>query len=140
MNSEEIDKILRRICNFNGVHPKDQLPSPPTLMVVNTDPASRPGKHWIAIWIDDKGHGELFDSLAQVPDKILTSYMDKHCVNWTYSKRQLQSVVSRFCGNYVVFYCAYRSIGYSLTAITSMFSNDTGLNDVLVHEFVCRRR
>jgi len=140
MNSAEIDKILRKICNFKGVYPKDQLPPPPGLIVVNTHPAAQPGEHWLSIWIDEEEHGELFDSLAQVPDKTLKSYMDKHCVNWTRSERQIQSVVSRFCGNYVIFYCAYRSIGFDLNAITAMFSNDTGLNDVLVHEFVCRRR
>ena len=51
---------------------------------------------------------------------------------------RLQSVISRFCGQYCVYYCMLRSRGIDMTKIVSNVSSDTALNDVLVHKFVCR--
>jgi hypothetical protein len=144
MNSVEIDNVLRSVCGatFLGVYAKDRLPSSlpnrPCLMVVNTEPSTRSGEHWISMYLD-ANEGEYFDSFGQLANQTFTRYMNKHCSRWIHSERQLQSVVSRFCGHYCIFYCCYRKIGYNLNAILSWFSLDYGLNDLLVHEFVCRR-
>jgi hypothetical protein len=145
MNATEINEILRRHCGelFIGVFAKDRLPTKlprrPALMVVNTDRANQPGTHWLAMFFDDDGSGEYFDSFGEPAEETFALYMNKHCTRWIFSERQLQSVVSRFCGHHVVFYALYRSIGYNLNAITSWFSSDMTLNDVMTHEFVCRR-
>jgi hypothetical protein len=109
------------------------------LMVVNTDPSHKPGEHWTAIYLGTGGYGEFFDSLGQPPNKTVEKYMNRECLHWIRSSKQLQSIISRFCGLYVVFYACYRSIGFDLNTITSWFTNDTMLNCMLVHEFVCRR-
>jgi hypothetical protein len=65
MNTGQIELILRRnIDNFDGVFSRDRLPDKPRLLVCNTDPSSRPGQHWIAIYVGEDGRGEYFDSLA----------------------------------------------------------------------------
>ena len=66
--------------------------------------------------------------------------MNRHCSSWTFNDRQLQSVVSRFCGHYCIYYCMLRGRGIDMCKIVSSFTGDTGLNDVLVHGFVCRLR
>ena len=48
------DPILKRV--FHGVHPSDGLPSHPTgttraAYIINTDPRSEPGQHWLGLWI-----------------------------------------------------------------------------------------
>jgi hypothetical protein len=145
MNSEEIDSVLRRICGdtFLGVYARDQLPTRittrPVLIVANTDPARNPGTHWIAMFFSADGTGEYFDSLAQRPMDTFSSYMNRHCVRWLYSTKQLQSVVSSFCGNYCVLYCAYRKHNYTLNTITSWFTSDVSFNDVVVHAWTCGR-
>jgi hypothetical protein len=147
MNSEEIERILRRVCGetFIGVYAKDQLPTlrgtRPVLMVVNTDNSNKPGTHWIAMFINTDGSGEYFDSFGELNNinQTFTAYMNKYCAQWVYNDTQLQSVVSKFCGHYCIFYCLYRSIGYNINSITALFTRDYGLNDLLVHEFVCRR-
>jgi hypothetical protein len=144
MNTAEIDKILRSICGdmFIGVFARDRLPNTtrrPALMVINTDPVHQPGTHWTAVYIDKEGYGEHFDSLGQPPNKTVEGYMKRYCRRWIISERQLQTLISRYCGHYCVFYCCYRSIGYDLNTITSWFTHDTGLNCMLVHQFVCRR-
>ena len=145
MNSTDIDRVLRKAENdvFYGVYPSDRLPDInrlPALIVANTDPAHRAGEHWIAMHIDSDGTGELFDSLALYPPKKeFANYMNKNFVRWTSSDKQLQSAASSFCGNYVVIYGLLRLRGMRLRSITDKFSSDTGLNDLIVHRYACRR-
>ena len=64
-------------------------------------PSNKPGDHWICIHVDKHADvGEFFDSLGRPPDTVLKRYMDAACKHWTYNSRQLQSVVSAFCGHY----------------------------------------
>jgi hypothetical protein len=101
------DKICRQL--FQGVYSVDNLPTRPRLLVYNTDASTKPGLHWIAIYVSKNGRGEYFDSFGRVPDRHFTTYLNEHCRIWTYSRKQLQSVVSGFCGHYCYIYCVYRS-------------------------------
>ena len=58
MNAHEIDHALRRVCgkDFYGVFSADMLPEKPRLLVINTDPASGPGRHWVCMWVKN-GYG-----------------------------------------------------------------------------------
>jgi len=137
MNSDEIERILsRRLPDFDGVFSIDTLPDDPHLLVCNTDPSDKPGRHWICICIEDE-RGEFFDSFGHRPIAAFERYMNRHCSYWTYNRKQIQSVVSRFCGHYCIYYCILRSKGIDMTKVVHSFTNDTGLNDVLVHGFVC---
>jgi len=141
MNTEEIDRILRRQCarHFDGVLSVDNLPDRPRLLVCNTDPSYRPGRHWVAICVKD-GRGEYFDSFGRRPSAEFERYMNRHSRYWTFNDKQLQSVVSQFCGHYSICYCLYRSSGIDMRKIVCSFTSDTALNDVLVHALVCRIR
>ncbi len=139
MNGRQIETFLNRKCGnkFQGVFSCDTLPPNPTLLICNTDPHDKPGTHWIAIYVDTNRRGEYFDSFGQPIPKVFKDYMNKHCRSWTCNRRQLQSVLSSFCGHYCCFYCVYRCNGFDVNKIVSMFPNDTTFNDVLVHRFVC---
>ena len=139
MNTKEIEGVLRRahIKDFDGVFSADTLPSQPHLLVVNTDDSHKPGRHWVCMWVND-GCGEYFDSFGQPPSKNFERYLNRHCSSWIFNRKQLQSVVSRFCGHYCIYYCMLRSTGVDMPKIVNSFTTDTGLNDVLVHRFVCR--
>ena len=77
--------------NFDGVFSADNLPEEPRLLVVNTDPASQPGRHWVCICVEN-GRGEYFDSFGLPPIAHFERYLNKHCSLWTFNQRQLQSV------------------------------------------------
>lgn len=143
MNTEEIELFLNSdaaCCRvFQGVFSSDMLPPNPRLLVCNTDPSTRPGKHWIAIHVDENGRGEYFDSFGQSPNKVFEDYMNKHCCEWIFNSRQLQSIISSFCGFYCCFYCMFRCRGIDLFGVVRMFTNDTGFNDSIVHSFVCNK-
>jgi len=140
MNSDEIDRFLRRrLRDFDGVFSVDSLPHNPRLLVCNTDPSDKPGRHWIAIYIDDDGRGDFFDSFGRRPTADFERYMNRHCLSWNFNDRQLQSVVSKFCGYYCIYFCITRSSGVDMRKLVHRFTSDTGLNDMLVHDYVCRR-
>ena len=142
MNSDVIDRVLKKHCAiYRGVFACDELSDAvlrPSTIVVNTDPANRPGRHWICIYFDEDGHGEYFDSFGLRPKIVFERYMNKHCTAWTFNKKQMQSLVSRFCGHYCIWYCMMKFRRVALDALVNAMSNDTGLNDFLVHRFVCK--
>lgn len=143
MHTQDIERFIARdrVCRltFQGVFSSDTLPRNPRLFICNTDPSYKPGKHWIAIHVDQYGRGEYFDSFGRPPDNRFEQYMNEHCTYWTFNKKQLQSLVSSFCGNYCCFYCVFRSRGVNMTRIVSQFTRDTAFNDSIVHAFVCNK-
>jgi hypothetical protein len=85
----------------------------------------------------ENSYGEYFDSLGEPPEAPFRTFLHRQCTRWIYTDRQLQSVVSRFCGHYCIFYCLHRARGRTVNAIANMLSFDTGLNDYIVHDFIC---
>lgn len=145
MNGDEIEYTLHGRCRgqFVGVFARDRLPTRlprrrPLVIVCNTDPHYRTGEHWISMYLDVDSRGEYFDSFGQEPLPIFRRFLDRHCTTWIRNERQLQSVISRFCGHYVIFYCLYRCFGYTMRDIDNCFTTDTSLNDAIVHAIVCR--
>ena len=75
MNTIQIEWILRRdpSCkkSFKGVYAQDKIKriSYPSAYVINSDPSTRPGKHWIAVFFDRRGNGEY--------TLIVTVYLQK---------------------------------------------------------------
>lgn len=140
MNTTEIERFVRSVCrhhHFQGVFSIDTLPETPHLLVANTDPSDKPGTHWIAINVDSQRRGEYFDSFGRKPPAIFEDYLNEHCISWSYNAKQLQSVVSSYCGFYCCVYCVLKCRGFSLNRIVSLFTNDTGYNDYIVRDFIC---
>ena len=93
MNSLDIERILNANClQFRGVYSSDTLPVGDIkgLIVCNTDPHDKPGEHWVAMYFDGE-RGEYFDSFGRKPPKLFKDYMNKHCKQWIFNERQLQS-------------------------------------------------
>jgi len=140
MDSDQIEQLLANQPYFQGVFSSDTLPIKPRLLICNTDPSTKPGEHWIAIYVDKNGFGEYFDSFGRPPTKHFERYMNSNCKRWTFNKKLLQSRISAFCGYYCSLYVVLRCQGFNLVKIVGLFSNDTGYNDWLVHRFVCNKR
>ena len=142
----EEDPITKK--TFCGVFPSDKLPQTidkyPCGFVANTDPSSKPGTHWISIWIGpsnargdhNKILGEYFDSYGTDVPLVFRNYLEKHTDKWKYNKRKLQSIWSDVCGDYCIFYLSHRARGYSMNKIVQLFDDNTMLNDAKVSHFV----
>jgi len=141
MNTIEIEMLLSATCKYDcqGVYSNDTLPPKPKLLVRNTDPSTKPELHWISIYVSKDGCGEYYDSFGRLPTKHFVDYLNEHCRNWIYNKKQLQSIISTFCGYYCCVYCIYRSLGFDLFKIKNLLSTDTAFNDSIVHGFICNK-
>jgi len=139
MNSRHIDRIINLYVRwFDGVCSSEDLPQrrSPKLLVANTDPAYLPGEHWIAMFIDERGNGQYFDSFGRPPSKMFWCYLNEHCKRWTQNTTQYQRVISELCGQYCVVWCMLNSRKLDLCYILS--SSDTGLNDTTIRHIVIR--
>jgi len=144
MNGSRIESILRKDpkCRpmFLGVFPCDRLPTRfkvPALLVCNTDPHDAPGEHWVVLYVENSSYGEFFDSFGRPPDAPFRTFLNYNCSNWIFNDRHLQSAISRFCGHYCIFYCLHRCRGSSVNAVVGKLTLDTGLNDYLIHKYIC---
>jgi hypothetical protein len=94
---------------FHGVYAADTLPktfSKPAAFIVNTDKQDSPGQHWVAMYIDNIGNCEYFDSYGippYIPDHI--NFIRKHGKrSVVYNKSSLQGLDSSVCGHYACMY------------------------------------
>ena len=66
---EHDPKTSKKFC---GVFPSDKLPQTidwyPCGLVVNTDPSTKPGTHWIGIFLTSPQNGEWFDYYGKPPE------------------------------------------------------------------------
>jgi len=139
MNTVDLDRLISHYMKrFDGVFSSDRLPLNPRMLLSNTHPYDKPREHWVAIYVsDDEDYREYFDSFGRPPTDHFDSYMNKHCSRWTYNRNQLESLASNFCNLYCACYCILRSRNVDMTRFV-YFTNDTGLNDLLEHELMCR--
>ena len=143
MDTLQIERILKNdFCTkkiFKGVYPKDLLPTVeyPGSYVVNTDPSSSPGEHWVGMFFNDEGSGEFFDSYSLHPIIYeLEEFMISHSSSRIDISKTLQSLISPVCGHYTVYYISFRSRSCSLSEILTHFSNNVSLNDKTVEHFI----
>jgi hypothetical protein len=129
MNSAEIDCVLRRLLlgkpvKFLGVFAADKVPKRisqyPFCCVINTDPASKPGEHWVACYAESASTLEFFDSFG-LPPSTYPHIRGLRNVKF-FNNVSLQSMFSRACGPYCVFYISQRSKGISSPCIIARIS------------------
>ena len=145
METKEISDILCRDCftgqYFRGVYACDQVPKQylprPSALVVNTDPADKPGQHWVAIYITRDGVGEYFDSYGKGPSvPQIVQFLQQNTKVVIPNRRLLQGTFSTVCGQYTVFFLLHRCRGLTMDKIITLFSSDTVDNDFNVNGFV----
>ena len=101
-----IEYLLQNVDHFLGCFPLDGLPPfPPTLpksMIINTQPSSHPGEHWVALVLTET-KCYYFDSFARprAPANI-EMYVEPYYNTITYLRIPIQDITSNFCGAYCV--------------------------------------
>lgn len=128
-----------------GVFASDQIPKyyhrRPFGLIVNSDPHYLGGRHWLAFYVDERGVLEAFDSYGNFPDMyspFLKDFM-RRFTRKSVNTKILQSVDTKVCGQYCLFYLMCRCRGYSMTDFTNMFSREYEINDQFVYNFVNTR-
>lgn len=148
MISYELAHFLRRDGRtrrcFQGVYPIDRLPSDvrfPCALVINTDVAARPGKHWLAIYIDCFRRGVFFDSYGFEPrHPALIDFLQRHTVYWRFNDIQIQSLLSKKCGLFCLYFLYQQARGLTLQATLKPFDRlRLEKNDRYIVNWYCRQ-
>jgi len=126
MNELQINKILQRCPKTRGIFikcaPADRMPIRdhyPYAAVFNTDKASRPGQHWVAIFVPSKDVVEYFDSYGDLPNIDIAAYLYLF-PEVKRSTQPLQSLFSNVCGQYCIYFVIQRCLGRRYEDIISL--------------------
>ena len=146
MNTRQISSILKQTVvgpKFLGVFASDQLPAGgkvngPCAFVVNTDPSTKPGSHWIAIFIAADGTAEYFDSYGLEPNvKSILSFLARYSrLGW--NTVPVQGPFSSVCGHYCIYFVIQRcNFNRSMNEIVKQFSiNEAEENDEMITDWI----
>ena len=94
MNTVQIQRLLnkdpfaktvfKKVCAKNQLQRVDYL----SAYVINSHPSSKPWEHWIAVYFDKHGKGELFDSYGLSPSVSgFTAFMEHNSKAWVYNDK-----------------------------------------------------
>ena len=97
---------------FLDAFARDELPKAPpypSCFIINTDPRSLPGEHWLALFYNKNGYASFFDSYANSPDYFnLEQYIYNTSTGFDYNKKRIQGD-SEYCGFYCILFLLYKS-------------------------------
>lgn len=149
MNSLQLTSILQsdlftNNC-FKGVFASDTIPqnfnSYPCTFILNTDPHTKPGSHWLAVYMNSFDDVEFFDSYAHTPSYFSGAIQQyfKRFSTVTYNDVPLQSDKTAVCGQYCVYYVYHRCRKKSLKQIVKHFDSNLLCNDIRVYNFIKKK-
>ncbi|KAL3102520.1 hypothetical protein niasHT_020136 [Heterodera trifolii] len=128
---KEVSEILIEIrTNSGSLMPfqygtSDQIPAGaivkfPHCMVVNLDPSTSRGSHWVCFYCASPLHLEYYDSLGMWPPPCV--HIVNHLSRYKqiqYNSLPLQSANSSACGRHVIFFLYCRCVGMTFEKIVS---------------------
>ena len=143
MDTAQILCTLKEVPSFMGVYPSDILPPLITCsatLIVNTDPHSAKGRHWLAIHLLPRSYsGYFFDSYGLPPliPSILT-FLRRTFSLLEYNPSQLQGWTITVCGEYCCLFALFMQRGYSPRQFVGLFdaaNADSQISRLLATEF-----
>ena len=136
MDTVSINRILAGVKEFRGTWPADApvKPAHPAGYIFNTHEASKPGEHWVALWVDARRRGEYFDPYGIPPlTRTLERQVIRLCESYSVNKCPIQSLSmgSQACGPHCIVFVALKSLGYSMEQICGLFNRNREINDIV---------
>ena len=112
---------------FRGVFASDKLPELSSgishAIIVNLDKSYNPGTHWCAIFISAHGDLVYFDSFGMYPYvPSVKHFITQHSRTLQYNTVPIQSLLSKTCGLYAVYFIERMCRGDNLNKIVSKFN------------------
>jgi len=117
-----------------------QITKYPVCICVNNEPISKPGQHWVGIFIKNVyGPLEFFCSYGFGINHYATNFVNfakRNNLNVEENRKCLQSLKSNVCGLYVIYYLYKRMIGCCPKAFYCNFSKNYVNNDKIVRRLI----
>lgn len=149
MNTNELHSILASIGKRRNaqvdVIPCDLLHNYrikryPFCLIVNSDESTKPGSHWVSIFILNKTKPcEFYCSYGRGVahyGRYFTNFVMKHGRGVVDVPRRLQAYGSDVCGQYSIYFLRCRLKNLSIKQAYDAFGNDYDKNDLFVRNFV----
>jgi hypothetical protein len=111
---------------FSGVCPSDLLPTHAIIrngtVIVNADPHTRSGSHWLAIRLEPKSSSAFYFDSYGLPPLVpaVQSFLRRTSSVWEYNT-QLQGLTSTACGHYCCLFALCLDEGLSPRQFVSLF-------------------
>ena len=109
MDTAHILCTLKNVTSFLGVYPSDILPppsvTPAATLIVNSDPQTSKGTHWLAIHCQPRSYsGYFFDSYG-LPPLIpnISNFLRRNCTVWKYNSTQIRVSPVQSAANIAVY-------------------------------------
>lgn len=125
LNIMSCDDILNKMTL--GVFPADRIPvefPKPAAFVINLDNHNQPGSHWVALFVNENFKFEYFDSYGRKPPPEINKYIMENSSTFEYNKKCIQKFFTSTCGQFCIFYLAWRARGISMKHIVSVLEKD----------------
>jgi len=143
MDTVQILCTLQNVKSFLGVFPSDLLPNSITRsgsIIVNTDPHTEKGSHWLAIHFEPKSSSAFyFDSYGISPIiPAIQTFLRRNCTVWNHNTVQLQGLTSTVCGQYCCLFTLYMDRGYTPKQFIGFFTAhiaDRQVTQIFTSEF-----
>ena len=91
------------------------------MIIVNTDPSAKSGKHWILLYFDAWGHAKIFDSLGNDVASYHSSikkFIQRRSIHYMHAVHdRIQPKGTTLCGHYCLSYAYSRCEGMSAQKI-----------------------
>lgn len=139
MYDHQIESAMDHIKNFQGVIAADEIPllkiKPNMSFVMNTDPRSKPGEHWVCCYIDSSGPDKsinYYDPFGDQPSdlfmkdikKVVDKLNPKHMLRFKVNEVKNQDVNSDNCGWHCINFLRKRADGESFKEATGFKQQD----------------
>lgn len=146
MNARQIEEVIKKDPvtrnKFGGVFAENRLPHHvnvyPCGFIANTDPDSKPGKHWVAFYFTTPEQGEFYGHSPHFYSKRFLNFLNQNSQNWICNQEDLQSLNTAVCGEYSIFYLMHRARGVSMNSIVNLFGSNKLWNDESVYFFISK--
>jgi len=143
MDTLQIICTLKNKKSFLGVYPSDLLPhsiqEQAGTVIINTDPHTKEGSHWLAIQFQPNSSKVYFDSYGHPPyNSNIQPFLRRNCTVWDYNTTQLQGPTSVVCGKYCCLLTLYTDRGFTPKQFVNLFTADMAdrqITELFTREF-----
>ena len=136
LNILKTEKCTKNI--FLGIFPRNKLPDKikyPSCFILNTDPSSERGKHWLAFYFNENKICYFFDSFGNSPKIFgLEKYILKNSKKFTFNKIRYQELFSQSCGYFCLLFLILKCNNISFKKIFSITPFKNEIIFVLIKE------
>ena len=108
-----------------------EIKEKPELIICNTDPSDKPGKHWVLFFFNNTSV-DFFDSLGRditYYGNIFIDFVNKFVKDVKQCLIRTQPVNSSLCGQYCLYYAFAKCLGLSMDEIINNMPNSENVVD-----------